>query len=86
MWRPECAKVRNFPVEKRDGKSGNGVLRNGDVGFLGNFEGRVLGWQKVGIGKVVMVGFEMLRISMDEEKGYIEISGECMIELNEAFC
>lgn len=81
MWRPECAKVRNFPVEKRDGKSGNGVLRNGDVGFLGNFEGRVLGWQKVGIGKVVMVGFEMLRISMDEEKGYIEISGESKVHV-----
>lgn len=67
MGRPKCAKVRNFPAEERDGKSGKGVLRNGDVGFLGfkeNFEVRVLGWQKVGIGKVE---FEMLRISMDEE-------------------
>jgi len=36
--------------------------------FEVNFEVRVLGWQKVGIEK--FVGFEMLRISMDEKQSY----------------
>ena len=51
--------------------------------FEVNFEVRVLGWQKVGIEK--FVGFEMLRISMDEKQSYTGWSGEGMVEFNEAF-